>query len=98
MENNFKQYETLLGSAAEVAEACLNMEDGAFLLAWAGELIRDLATAACFRSALLTVQKLFEAASVDWSWSEYDELAPEEKSVWLNLLTEALMDHIQVIS
>ena len=93
MENNFEQYEALLGGAAEAAEACLDMEGGALLLAWAGELIRDLATAGCFRSALLTVQKLFEVSGVDWTWSGYDELVPDEKSAWLNLFAGALMDH-----
>ena len=54
MEHDFEQYKTLLDSASEVAEACLDMEGGAFLLAWTGELIRDLATAGNFRSARLT--------------------------------------------
>ena len=54
MENNFKQYELLLDSAAETAEACLDMEGGTFLLAWTGELIRDLANAGHFKSARLT--------------------------------------------
>ena len=93
MENNFKQYETLLGSAAETAEACLDMEGGAFLLAWAGELIRDLVSAGYCRSARLTIQKLCETVGVDWAWTEYDELGPEEKSAWLNLFVGALMDH-----
>lgn len=39
---HFEQYEVLLGSASEATEACLNTEGGAFLLAWVGELIRDL--------------------------------------------------------
>ena len=64
------------------------------MLAWAGELIRDLATAGCFRSALLTIQRLCEAAGVDWAWSGYDELDPEEKSAWLNLFAGALVDHM----
>ena len=97
MENNFKQYEALLGSVAEVAEGCLDMEGGAFLLAWTSELIRDLATAGCFRSAHLAIQKLCEAASVDLAWSGYDGLAPEEKSAWLSLFTGALMDHMTTV-
>ena len=94
MENNFKQYEALLGSAAEAAEACLDMEGGAFLLAWTGELIRDLAVAGYCRSARLTIQRLCEAAGVDWARSGYDELDPEEKSAWLNLFAGALVDHM----
>ena len=94
MENNFKQYELLLDSAAEAAEACLDMEGGVFLLAWTGELIRDLATAGNFKSARLTVQKLCESVGVEWTWTEYDELAPEGKSAWLNLFAGALMDHV----
>ena len=42
MENNCEQYETLLGRTSEVAEVCLDMEDGAFLLAWTGEQARYL--------------------------------------------------------
>lgn len=34
MVNNLKQYEKLLDSAAEAAEACLDMENGAFC--WSG--------------------------------------------------------------
>ena len=43
MGNNFEQYRTLLDGASEAAEACLDMESGAFFLVWAGELIQDLA-------------------------------------------------------
>ena len=94
MENNFKQYETLLGSAAEAAEACLDMEGGALLLAWTGELIRNLATAGCCRSAHLTIQKLCAAVGADLAWTGYDELDMEEKSAWLNMFAGALMDHV----
>ena len=98
MENIFEQYETLLDSASEAAEACLDMEGGAFWVAWAGELIRDLAAAGYFRSARLTAQKLCESADVDWTWTGYDELTPEEFSAWLNLFAGALMDHIYTVS
>lgn len=98
MENNFKQYELLLGSAAEAAEACLDMEGGAFLLAWTGELIRGLTTAGYFRSARLTAQKLCDAAGVDWTWAEYEELSSEEKSAWLNLFAGALIDHVMTVA
>ena len=94
MENNFEQYETLLGRAFEMAEACLDMEGGAFSLAWIGELIRDLAAAGHFKSARLTIQKLCETVGVDWTWAEYDELTSEEKSAWVNLFAGALMDHV----
>ena len=98
MENNFKQYGLLLGSAAETAEACLDMEGGAFLLAWTGELIRNLLAAGHLKSARLTIQKLCESVGVEWTWSEYDELAPEEKSVWLNLFAGALMEHVTAVA
>ena len=97
MENKFKQYEMLLGSAAEAAEACLDMDGGTFLLAWTVELIRDLATAGYFRSACLTAQKLCEVTGVDRAWEEYDELRPEEKSAWLNLFVGTLMDHVTTV-
>ena len=98
MENNFKHYELLLDSAAEAAEACLDMEGGAFLLAWTGELIRDLAAAGNFRSACLTAQKLCELVGVKWTVTGYDELPPEEKSAWLNLFTEVLLDHVTAVA
>ena len=64
------------------------------MLAWIGELIRDLATAGYCRSAHLTAQKLWETAGVEWTWSEYTELTTEEKSAWLNMFAGALMDHV----
>ena len=98
MENNFRQYEALLDSAAEAAESCLDMDGGAFWLVWAGELIRDLAAAGYFKSARLTTQKLCESVGVEWTGTGYDELAPEELSAWLNLFAGALMDHIYTVS
>ena len=94
MENNFEQYEMLLDCASEAAEACLDMEGGAFFLAWAGELIQDLADKGYCRSARLAAQKLCEAVGVDWVWTECDELELPEKQAWLSLFTEALMDHV----
>ena len=94
MENNFEQYEALLGSASEVAEACLDMEGGAFFLTWAGELIQDLACKGYCRSACLAAQRLCEAVGVDRVWAECDELEPTEKQAWLNLVAETLMDHV----
>ena len=96
MGNNFEQYETLLDSASETAEACLDMEGGAFFLAWVGELIQNLATAGYFRSARLAAQKLCEAVGTDCAWVECDELEPVEKQVWLNLFTEALMNYVRM--
>lgn len=98
MENNFRQYKALLDNAAEAAEACLDMDGGAFWLAWAGELIRDLAAAGYFKSARLTAQKLCESVGVEWMWTGYDELAPEKFSAWLNLFAGALMDQIYTVS
>ena len=97
MENNLKQYETLLDSTSEAAEACLDMDGGAFLLDWTGELIRDLAAAGYCRSAHLTAQKLCETAGVNWTWAGYDELAPEEKPAWLNLFAGTLMDRVMTV-
>ena len=94
MENNFEQYEALLGSTFEVAEACLDMEGGAFFLSWAGELIQDLADKGYCRSACLTAQKLCKAVGTDCAWAECNELEPAERQVWLNLFAEALMDHV----
>ena len=98
MENNFEQYEALLGSASEVAEACLDMEGGAFFLSWAGELIQDLADKGYCRSACLTAQKICEALGADLVRSESDDLAPAEKQVWLNLFAETLMDHVITVA
>lgn len=94
MENNFEQYETLLGSVSEAAKACLDMEGGAFFLSWAGELIQDLEAKGYFRSACLTAQKLCEAVGVEWTWAGYDELGPVKKQAWLNLFAEVLMDYV----
>lgn len=93
MGNNFEQYEALLGSASEAAEACLDMEGGAFFLAWAGELIQDLAAKGYCRRARLAAQKLCEAVGVDWTRKEHDKLEPTEKQTWLNLFAEDLMEH-----
>ena len=81
MGNNFEQYETLLRSASEAAEACLDMEGGAFFLSWVGEMIQDLATKGYCRSACLTAQKLCEAVGVEWAWAECKKLEPTEN--WL---------------
>lgn len=94
MENNFEQYGTLLDGASEAAEACLDMADGAFFLAWAGELIQDLAGKGYCRSARLTAQKLCEAVGVDWAWAERNELELVKKQAWLSLFAEALMSHV----
>lgn len=96
MENNFEQYETLLGIVSETAEACLDMEGGAFFLAWAGELIQDLAAKGYCRSTWLTVQKLCEAVDVDWAWTECNEVEPTEKLAWLKLFANALMSHVTI--
>ena len=79
MENNFEQYGTLLDSVSEATETCLDMESGAFFLAWAGELIQDLADKGYCRSACLTAQKLCKAVGVNWAWAGYDELEPIRK-------------------
>ena len=98
MENNFEQYGSLLGSVSEIADACLDMEGGDFFLAWAGELIQDLADKGYCRSACLTAQKLCEAVSIDWVWAECDELGPAKKQAWLNLFAEILMAHAMTVA
>lgn len=98
MEDNFEQYGTLLDSASEAAEACLDMEGGAFFLAWAVELIQDLTDKGYCRSACLTAQKLCKAVGVDWRWIGHDELEPAQTQVWLNLFVEALMDHVITVA
>ena len=98
MENNFEQYEMLLDCASEAAEACLDMEGGAFFLAWAGELIQDLADKGYCRSARLAAQKLCEAVGTDCAWAECDELAPVKKQAWMNLFVEILMDHVITVA
>ena len=74
MVNNFEQYGTLLDSVSETEKACLDMEGGAFFLAWAGELIQDLADKGYCQSTCLTAQKLCEAVGVEWTWAGQDEL------------------------
>lgn len=97
MENNLEQYEALLDSASEAAEACLDMEGGAFFLAWAGELIQDLVGKGYCRSACLTAQKLCEAVGTNCVWAKRNELEPMEKQAWINLFTEALMDQVMTV-
>lgn len=46
----------------------------------------------------MAAQKLCDAADVDWTWAEYEELSPEEKSAWLNLFAETLMDHVMTVA
>ena len=70
-------------SASESAEACLEMEGGAFFLACAGELILDLAVKGYCQSTCLAAQKLCKAVGVDWRWIGYDESEPApHKIVW----------------
>ncbi len=95
MENNFEQYEALLDSVSEVAEACLDMEGGAFFLAWSGELIRELTEKGYVRSAVLTVQKLCEAVGVEMPHDFSMNAEKEEPLAWLRLFTEALMDCVK---
>lgn len=94
MENNFEQYEALLSNVSEVAEACLDMEGGAFFLSWVGELIQKLAAKGYCRSAHLTAEKLCEAVGVDLTWAEYDGLKPTEEQAWLNMFAQTLMGHV----
>ena len=98
MENNLGKYEALLDSVSEVAKACLDTEGGAFFLAWAGELIQDLADKGYCQSACLTAQRLCEVAGVDWTWEERNELDPSKKQVWPNLFAETLMDHVMTVA
>lgn len=92
MENNFEQYETLLDSASEAAEACLDMEGGAFFLAWSDELIRELTEKGYVRSAILTMRKLCEAVGVEMPRDFSMNAEKAEPLAWLCLFTEALRD------
>lgn len=94
MRNDVKNYEALLESANETASAYLDMEGGEFLLAWTGELIRDLAAEGNVRSAAITVQKLCEAVDVEMQWTAYEWLEKTEKQAWLRLFSETLMDRV----
>lgn len=97
MENNFEKYGTLLDSASEAAEACLDMEGDAFFLAWAGELIQNLVVEGYCRSARLAAQKQCKLVGVDLTWVGYDELEPTEKLAGLSLFAETLMDHVTMV-
>lgn len=96
MVKNVQNYEVLLDSANEAASAYLDMEGGEFLLAWAGELIQDLAAEGNVRSAALAVKKLCEAVDVEMQWEAFEESQKAEKQAWLSLFAEALMDCAEV--
>ena len=98
MENYSGQHEALVSNATEVAEACLDMEGGAFFLAWVGELIQKLLVKGYRQSALLTAQKLCKAVGVDSAWPGYDILELMEKQTWLNLFAVVLMNHVAVVA
>ena len=76
----------------------MDMEDGAFFLAWVGKLIQDLEDKGYCRSALLTAQKLCEAVGVDWTRKECDKLELTAKQAWLNLFAETLMAHVMTVA
>jgi len=92
MRNIFKQYEAMLEVAAETAEACLDMEGGAFFLSWIGELLQEMTAAGRFESACFAAKKLCEAVGVEVGWTEYDGLGRDEKQAWMKLFTGALLD------
>lgn len=99
MRNDFEQYEALLNSVNEAANAYLEMEGGDFLLAWIGELIQDLTTKGYVQSAALTVQKLCDAVSIDVPWTAYEaveKMEKVEKLEWLRLFAEVLMDRVRL--
>ena len=92
MENNFEQYEALLSNVSEVAEACLDMEGGAFFLAWSDELIQELTEKGYVRSAILTARKRCEAVGVEMPHDFSMNAEKAELLAWLCLFTEALRD------
>jgi len=96
MKNNFKQYEAMLKTAAETADACLDMEGGAFFLSWTGELLQELTAAGRLESATFAAKKLCEAVGVETRWTEYDGLDRDKKRTWLELFAGALMDHVSI--
>ena len=95
MENNFEQYEALLDSAAETAEACLDMEGGAFLLSWASELIQAIAAEGYCRSACLMAQKLCEAVGAEMPQDFSMNAEKTEPLTWLRFFAEALADCVK---
>lgn len=92
MKNFFEENEVLLNSASEVSSACLDMEGGAFFLAWSSELIRDLAAEGYVRGATLAARKLCEAVGVDVPQDCVESGDKAETLVRLSVLAEALED------
>ena len=92
MKNFFEGNEVLVNSASEVASACLDMEGGAFFLAWSSELIRDLTVEGYVRSATLATQKLCEAVGVDVPQDCAESAEKAETLVQISLFAEALSD------
>lgn len=96
MVKKVQNYEVLLNSANEAASAYLDMEGREFLLAWAGELIQNLAAEGNVRSAALAAKKLCEAVDVEMQWEAFEEIGKAEKQAWLRVFAEALMDCAKV--
>jgi len=84
----------MLEAAAEAADACLDMEGGAFFLAWIGELLQELTAAGRLESASFAAKKLCEAVGVEAAWTGYDGLDRDEKRAWLDLFAGVLTDHV----
>ena len=95
MRNNFEQYDALVYSASEVTSACLDMEGGAFFLAWTDELIRELTEKGYVRSAVLTARKLCEAVGVEMPHDFFMNAEKAEPLAWLHLFSEALRDSMK---
>lgn len=93
MSNFLTQYEAVLSSAVETANAYLDMEGGGFLLAWIGELIQGLVAEGDFVGAILTARRMCEAVGVECDWASREECGEEAADVWPALFAEVLMEH-----
>ena len=94
MSNFLTQYEAVLSSAVETANAYLDMEGGEFLLAWPSELIQGLVAEGDFVGAILTAQRMCEAVGVECHWASQEERGGEATEVWAALFAEVLMEHV----
>lgn len=93
MSNFLTQYEAVLSTAADAANAYLDMDGGEFLLAWTGELIQGLVAEGDLAGAILTAQRMCEAVGVECHWASREDRGEETAEVWPTLFAEVLIDH-----
>lgn len=92
MSNFLTQYEAVLNSAVEAANAYLDLEGGPFILALASELLQSLVAADNHESAFWVVQRVCEAIDVEYPWTDQEECGEETVEVWSVLFAEVLME------